>query len=456
MSSDLTNIIVSGCYFVASLLFLFGLKMMSSPKTATRGIHLAGIGMLIAVFATFLIAPHNTLLMTTALTLSSLLCWYTGKTVAMTNMPQMVALYNGMGGGAAAAIALVELIKPGTHSYTLIMVALAGALIGAVAFSGSIIAYAKLQGILKKSIRITGIQLINALIALGIVVAVAYYFLQPQLSLLLIIIGLAILLGITVTIPIGGADMPVIISLYNGFTGLAVGLEGFVLNNPAMIIAGTVVGASGMLLTRLMAKAMNRPILTILFSSFGASASATTTTAQPRATTADDVAMQIAYATRVIIVPGYGLAVAQAQQKVAELAAKLEAREVEVLFAIHPVAGRMPGHMNVLLAEAGIDYDRIKDLDEINPDFPHCDVAIVIGANDVTNPSARNDKTSPLYGMPILDADRAKQVVVIKRGSGTGFSGAPNPLFTLDHTTLLYGDGQAALGQILTALKQVD
>ena len=327
---------------------------------------------------------------------------------------------------------------------------------GQLHFSGSIIAYAKLQGILKKSIRITGIQLINALIAIGIVVAVAYYFLQPQLSLLLIIIGLAILLGITVTIPIGGADMPVIISLYNGFTGLAVGLEGFVLNNPAMIIAGTVVGASGMLLTRLMAKAMNRPILTILFSSFGASASATTSTAQPRATTADDVAMQIAYATRVIIVPGYGLAVAQAQQKVAELAAKLEAREVEVLFAIHPVAGRMPGHMNVLLAEAGIDYDRIKDLDEVNPDFPHCDVAIVIGANDVTNPSARNDKTSPLYGMPILDADRAKQVVVIKRGSGTGFSGAANPLFTLDHTTLLYGDGQAALGQILTALKQVD
>ncbi|MDI9348005.1 MAG: NAD(P)(+) transhydrogenase (Re/Si-specific) subunit beta [Methylacidiphilales bacterium] len=446
---------VSCAYFISSMLFLFGLKQMASPKTASQGFSLAGIGMLLATGATILVSPHNTMLMILALTSASLIAWYSGKKVAMTAMPQMVALYNGMGGGAAAAIALLELMKH-TQTSTHSAIAFAGGLIGAISFTGSIVAFAKLQGLLTRTIRLPLHHTISLLVLLLSVATAIFTMQQYSISLIFLFFISALLLGILITIPVGGADMPVIISLFNGFTGLAVGLEGLVLGNPAMIIAGTVVGASGTLLTQLMAKAMNRSILQVLFSSFGNSESTSDTLLTLRTAESEDIAVQLAYAQKVIIIPGYGLAVAQAQQKVAELTTLLRKKDITILFAIHPVAGRMPGHMNVLLAEAGIDYDLIKDMDEINPEFASCDVAIVVGANDVINPSARNDKNSPLYGMPILDVDAAKQIVVIKRGSGKGFSGVENPLFGLPNCSMLYGDAQAVLATLLANVKQVD
>jgi proton-translocating NAD(P)+ transhydrogenase subunit beta len=379
--------------------------------------------------------------------------------VAITDMPQMIALYNGMGGGAAAAIAAVELYHGGMESTAAAVLAVVGGIIGAVSFAGSGIAFGKLQGLIKRSIRFRGLQFINLIILAAAIVhgvLIATHVTAPS-AMVTGMFVFALILGITMTLPIGGADMPVVISLYNALTGLAVGFEGFVLNNAAMIIAGTVVGSAGTLLTQLMAKAMNRSLANVLFSGFGDTGGAATgtVTGSMKPIEASDVGVMMAFAQKVIIVPGYGMAVAQAQHKIWELCQLLIDRGVTVKFAIHPVAGRMPGHMNVLLAEAGVPYDLISDLDEINAEFETADAALIIGANDVVNPVARNDKSSPIYGMPILNADKAKNVIVIKRGQGAGFSGIENALFYLDNTRMLYGDAQKVGAELIQAVKAV-
>jgi NAD(P) transhydrogenase subunit beta len=447
-------------YLVAAALFILGLKRMSSPVTAVSGVRWAGVGMLLATVATLVFvsgAPQlNVILVLAAIAIGGIIAWVSGKRVAMTDMPQMIALYNGMGGGAAAAIAAVELYRGAEQNPVHLAIATIGGFIGSVSFSGSLIAFGKLQGLITKSVRFGGQKIVNLLILLGAVVfgvmIVAGY--DPGLPAVTLFFACALLLGIAMTLPIGGADMPVVISLYNALTGLAVGFEGFVLDNAAMIIAGTVVGAAGTLLTQLMAKAMNRSLGNVLFANFGeTSAGGGTVAGTQKPIEASDAGVMMAYAQKVIVVPGYGLAVAQAQHKVWELAQLLIDHGVQVRFAIHPVAGRMPGHMNVLLAEAGVPYDLISDLDEINAEFDTADVALVIGANDVVNPDARTNKGSPIYGMPILNADKAKNVIVIKRGQGQGFSGIDNALFGLDQTRMLYGDAQSAVAQLIQAVK---
>ncbi|HUH00090.1 MAG TPA: NAD(P)(+) transhydrogenase (Re/Si-specific) subunit beta, partial [Gammaproteobacteria bacterium] len=439
------------------VLFIMGLKRMSSPRTARGGILWAGAGMLVATLATFAWpGMQNYALMLAAIGIGGGLAWITGKRVAMTDMPQMIALYNGMGGGAAGAIAAVELYRGVDHGLTVGFLAVLGGLIGSVSFSGSLVAFAKLQGWMTKPIRFKSINQVNAGLLIGAFV-IGLFLLgnySAHTTLVTVFFLLALVGGIMLTSPIGGADMPVVISLYNALTGLAVAFEGFVLNNEAMIIAGTVVGSAGTLLTQLMAKAMNRSLASVLFSAFGdESIDSGEVEGSMKPIEGSDAGIMMAFADRVIIIPGYGLAVAQAQHKVWELTQLLQSKGVKVRFAIHPVAGRMPGHMNVLLAEAGVPYDLIADLDEINADFETTDVALVIGANDVVNPVARTDPSSPIYGMPILNADKARNVIVIKRGKGKGFSGIENRLFYLDNTRMLYGDGQAAVAELIQAVK---
>ncbi|QKK02022.1 MAG: NAD(P)(+) transhydrogenase (Re/Si-specific) subunit beta [Pseudomonadota bacterium] len=457
------DFIVPAAYFVAAVMFIYGLKAMSSPVTARRGILWSGVAMLVAILVTFLHpkVEGNYALMIIAIGIGSVAAWWTARRVAMTDMPQMIALYNGMGGGAAAAIAAVELLKAFAGQVDMdlatIVLAVAGGIIGSVAFSGSLIAFAKLQGWMRKTWRFGGQQLLNLLVFAATLVLGGLLVIQgPSPQLLLLFFAAALLAGILITVPIGGADMPVVISLYNALTGLAVGFEGYVLQNPAMMIAGTVVGAAGALLTQLMAKAMNRPLTNVLFAGFGKTdedAQGGPASGEMRSIDATDAAIQMAYAEKVIIVPGYGMAVAQAQHKIWELTELLTSRGVKVSFAIHPVAGRMPGHMNVLLAEAGVPYDLIYDLEDINAQFPTTDVALVIGANDVVNPAARKDSASPIYGMPILDVDRARNCIVIKRGQGTGFSGIENLLFFEDNTRMLYGDAQKVAQQLISGVK---
>ena len=448
-------------YLVAAALFILGLKRMSSPVTAVSGVRWAGVGMVLATIVTLVFMGASTLnlgLVMIAILAGGTLAWVTGKRVAMTDMPQMIALYNGMGGGAAAAIAAVELYGGNEHSIVHLSIAATGGFIGAVSFSGSLIAFAKLQGLITRSVRFGGQKILNLailLVTLGLgIMVVSGLGAGSGAPLVSSFFVFALLLGVSMTLPIGGADMPVVISLYNALTGLAVGFEGFVLDNAAMIIAGTVVGAAGTLLTQLMAKAMNRSLGNVLFSNFGeSSAGGGGITGSQKAIEASDAGVMMAYSQKIIVVPGYGMAVAQAQHKVWELSQLLIDRGVKVRFAIHPVAGRMPGHMNVLLAEAGVPYDLISDLEEINAEFETADVALIIGANDVVNPDARSNKSSPIYGMPILNADKAKNVIVIKRGQGQGFSGIDNALFVLDQTRMLYGDAQAAVNQLIQAVK---
>jgi len=452
------SLLIQISYFVTAVLFIMGLKRMSHPTTARSGIVWAGWGMVLATVVTFL-HPEiagNYLLMIIAIIIGGAIAWWTGKQVAMTDMPQMIAIYNGMGGGAAGAIAAVELVKGGDHHTFIVFLAVLGALIGTVSFSGSCVAWAKLQGVMKKVIRFPSQQKVN-LIVFGLMVLLGLVItFNPHVGALWILLFflLALAFGFMMAVPIGGADMPVIISLFNAFTGLAVAFEGFVLNNPALIIAGTVVGSAGTLLTQLMARAMNRPISNVLFSSFGEGGGpAMEVTGTMKGMEPMDAAVQMCYASRVVIVPGYGLAVAQAQHKVWELAELLEERGVEVKFAIHPVAGRMPGHMNVLLAEAGVPYDKIFDLEEINNEFGSTDVSLVIGANDVVNPVAKTDPNSPIYGMPILNVDESRNVLVIKRGQGAGFSGIENALFFLDNTHMVYGDAQKVTAALIQHVK---
>jgi NAD(P) transhydrogenase subunit beta len=464
MPSDATLLdrqtLIQASYLVTAALFILGLKRMSSPVTARSGILWAGSGMLVATVVSFLYpGMTNYELILAAIAVGGGLAWWSGKRVAMTDMPQMIALYNGMGGGAAAAIAAVELYRGESQGYATSTLAVVGGIIGSVSFSGSAIAFGKLQGLITRSIRFSGQQIFNLLLlaaALVLGAMVAFNF-NATPAVITAFFALALLLGLTMTLPIGGADMPVVISLYNALTGLAVAFEGFVLNNAAMIIAGTVVGSAGTLLTQLMAKAMNRGLGNVLFSGFGDTGGAVTgeVTGSLKPIEASDVGVMMAFASKVIVVPGYGMAVAQAQHKIWELCQLLLDRGVTVKFAIHPVAGRMPGHMNVLLAEAGVPYDLISDLDEINSEFETADVALIIGANDVVNPVARNDKSSPIYGMPILNADKAKNVIVIKRGKGAGFSGIENALFYLDNTRMLYGDAQKAGAELIQAIKAV-
>ncbi len=475
--------LIQASYFIVAAIFIIGLKQMSSPVTARRGILWAGAAMVLATLVTFL-APEiidsnetltNISLIMTAIAIGGGYAWWSGRKVAMTDMPQMIAMYNGMGGGAAAAIAAVELLKAtteashlneiGSESVTIAdvlgadvaILGILGAIIGTISFSGSIIAWAKLDGRLHRSKLLPAQHLVNAMIAIATIgFAISIYF-SSDLAPIVIFFGLALVLGIFITIPVGGADMPVIISLFNALTGLAVGFEGYVLGNAAMIIAGIVVGSAGSLLTHLMAVAMNRSVSNVFFAGVGTNSGAASETAQGemKEIQAQDAGILMAFASQVIVIPGYGMAVAQAQHKIWELTQLLNEKGVSVKFAIHPVAGRMPGHMNVLLAEAGVPYDMIYDMEDINADFKNTTVALVIGANDVVNPSAKTDTSSPLFGMPILDAIDSDNVIVVKRGRGAGFSGVENPLFFADNTKMLFGDGQKAASDLIQAVKEL-
>ena len=468
MSDFLIN--VTG--LIEAFLLIYGLKRMSSPVTAHSGMVLAGIGMLVAVLASFLYVfgvsaaarPHlgaNLALAVIALAVGLGWAWWTGRRVPITAMPQMVALYNGMGGGAAGAIAAVELVGHGSGGALRLSVAVVGGLIGAVSLSGSLIAWGKLDGRNRKPWRIEGQKFLNAGVLLitvlaGVFIVAARMGPMPAAEAAVVVFFvLALAFGVLVTVPIGGADMPVVIALYNAATGLAVGLDGFVLQNPALMIAGMVVGSAGTLLTLLMAKAMNRSVANVLFSNFGDVAIEQQGEIKGRLkpVEASDAAITMRYAGTVIIAPGYGLAAAQAQQKLYELVKLLQAEGVTVKFAIHPVAGRMPGHMDVLLAEAGVPYDLLFELDEINAEFKNADVALVIGANDVVNPAARTNKASPIYGMPILNVDQAHQIYVIKRGQGRGYAGVENELFYAENCNMVYGDAQAVLAKMVQAIK---
>ena len=448
-------------YFVAAILFIVGLRRMSAPGTAKGGIVWAGIGMVIATIVTFLTPEiHNYWLILAALVSATAIAWISGKKVAMTDMPQMVALYNGMGGGSAAFIGAMELYAAANGremSGIATALALIGVFIGGISLTGSLIAFGKLQGLIDKRYTFPGQNIFNGIIALAIIAFGVYTFSHLEAMNLWIFFGGALILGLLMTLPIGGADMPVVISLYNAFTGLAVSFEGYVLGNWAMIVAGMLVGAAGTLLTQLMAKAMNRSIGNVLFGSMGGgdAGGADGEQGEMKEIEGNDAAIMMAFAERVIIVPGYGLAVAQAQHKLWEMTQLLTENGVDVKFAIHPVAGRMPGHMNVLLAEAGVPYDMIEDMEDINPQFKNTDVSLVIGANDVVNPAARDDPSSSIYGMPILEVDQSKNVIVIKRGRGTGFAGIQNGLFFKDNTKMLFGDAQDAIGELITGLKEL-
>jgi len=452
--------LIQAAYFITALLFILGLKRMSSPQTARSGIKWAGVAMAIAVvFTMFWPGLHNIGLMLTAIFLGSIVAWVSGRKVEMTNMPQMVAIYNGMGGGAAAGIAAVELMRGEINSTGLQVLTVVGGLIGAVAFSGSMMAFAKLQGwVSGRPINFPAQQTLNIVVFIvALLLGVTLFDSDAGLVLIILFFVVALAYGVLMTLPIGGADMPVVISLFNALTGMAVAFEGFTLGNAAMIVAGTVVGAAGTLLTQLMAKAMNRPLSNVLFSSFGKEVATEQgeVAGSLKPIEPEDAAIMMAYTSKVIIVTGYGMAVAQAQHKIRELMELLIDRDVEVKFAIHPVAGRMPGHMNVLLAEAGVPYEVLFDLEEINAEFSSCGVALVIGANDVVNPAARSDKSSPIYGMPILNVDQAENVLVIKRGKGVGFAGIENELFYKDNTRMLYGDAQDMVNELVQTSKQL-
>jgi NAD(P) transhydrogenase subunit beta len=453
-----------------AVLFILGMKFLSSPKTARNGNLIAALGMLIAFFATLPLlhfAPHhaklNVILMVAGIVVGLILGAIGAYSVKMTAMPQMVAAFNGLGGGAAALVASLEFLRGAqTGSIAVIetLPMLFAMLIGSLSFSGSIIAFLKLEGKFEKPYTFPGINILNGLILLTML-GLAGYLIFGQASnstAFIVMFALALIFGVAMVMPIGGADMPVVISLLNSFTGLAVAGDGFVIHNLSMIVAGTLVGSSGTLLTLLMCRAMNRPITNVLFGAFGsgsgggeASAEGVTGTVKP--IQADEAALLLSYAQRVVIVPGYGMAVAQAQHQVRELSDELGKHGVEVQFAIHPVAGRMPGHMNVLLAEANVPYDQLQEMDAINPSMDRVGVCLVIGANDVVNPAAREQKSSPIYGMPIIEADRAKIVIVMKRSMATGFAGIQNHLFYRDNTRMLFGDAKASLNALIAAVK---
>jgi H+-translocating NAD(P) transhydrogenase subunit beta len=454
-------------YIIAFVLFILGLRLLNHPRTARKGNMLAAIGMAFAVVGTLLYDfVGDYLLIAVGMAIGTAVGVPAARSVKMTAMPQMVALFNGVGGGAVALISFVEyresLAAGGNPELEQLIPIIFAAIVGSISFWGSNIAFGKLQEILPgRPIQVPGQQILNiALLAVvvgcGVIIAAGT---ESELLFLAILVGAA-LLGNMFVLPIGGADMPVVISLLNAFTGLSAAAAGMALDNVALIVGGMLVGASGSILTMLMAEAMNRSIPNIVAGGFGgvtvSAASGGDGEERPvRSTGAADVAIQLSYASRVVVAPGYGMAVAQAQHTVRELADELEKRGVRVDYAIHPVAGRMPGHMNVLLAEADVPYDHLKEMDEINPEFPETDVALVIGANDVTNPAAREEEGSPIYGMPILDVDKASQVIVLKRSMNTGFAGIDNPLFYNENTALLFGDAKESVAAVLAEVKEL-
>src|SRR5919198_438203 len=452
------------CYLVAAILFILGIRGLSHPRTARQGNTIASVGMGIAVIATLLDKDVETFgLIILGIAVGSIVGAVSARAVKMTAMPQMVALFNGVGGGAVALVALSEyhdrLPAAGNIELETLIPTLLACVIGAISFAGSLIAFAKLQELMTgRPIVFPGNQIVNGGLLLGIVFLIIYLASGTESEgLFVLMLCSALLFGFLLIIPVGGADMPVVISMLNAFTGLSAAAAGFALDNTSLIIAGSLVGSSGTLLTILMSRAMNRSLANVLFSGFGAAPAAAAAQAAGdgavREASATDVATMLAYADKVIIVPGYGLAVAQAQHSVRELADELEKRGVEVSYAIHPVAGRMPGHMNVLLAEANVPYPQLKEMDEANPEFDRTDVALVIGANDVVNPDARNNAGSPIYGMPILDVDRAQQVVVLKRSMNPGFAGIDNPLFLNPKTVMLFGDTKDSVDRLIASVK---
>ncbi|MCL4709115.1 NAD(P)(+) transhydrogenase (Re/Si-specific) subunit beta [bacterium] len=458
------HVIVKLSYLLASVLFILGLKLLSSPKTARRGNLYGALGMLLAVVVTLTdqkIIDFTYIL--AGLLLGSAVGVWLAKKIEMTAMPQMVGVLNGFGGGASALVAYAEYLRmgetAGAVSLDVYITIVLGLLIGSVTFVGSMVAAAKLQGTMRSAPILYPMQKqINAALLLIILVLGALFVLDPSRNFaLVIIIALAAVLGVTSVIPIGGADMPVVISLMNSYSGLAGAMTGFIISNDVLIISGTLVGTSGLILTDIMCKAMNRSLGNVLFAGVGADYQAATTQTEKRTVvryTAADAAMIFDSAQSVIIVPGYGLAVAQAQHVLQELAKILMERGVTVRYAIHPVAGRMPGHMNVLLAEANVPYDLLVEMDQINDDFQNTDVALVIGANDVINPAARTKKDSPLYGMPILNVDYARTVMIVKRSLGSGFAGEDNELFYDQKTMMLFGDAKQMVTDLVRALKE--
>lgn len=450
-------------WFFATLMFVVGLRRLSSPKRARTGIWCAGVGMFVAVSSMFFHPELNANLGLIILAMASggLLSLFHARKVDMTDIPQMIALYNGLGGLAAAGIAMVVLLHVSEYGTAVKSLAVLSGLIGCIAFAGSFFAFFRLRGFFAQRDGFAKRQV--AYLANGALVLLLGLILATSATahpvLLLLFVALAISFGLLMTLPTSAADMPVLISLYNALTGLAVAFDGFVLENPAMIVAGTIVFAAGSLLTRLMARSVNRRLSEIMYSGFGITHDGDVKPGgRDHVNTIDarDAAVDIAYAGRVEIVPGYGMATAQAQHKLRELTQLLEERGVQTGFAIHPVAGRMPGHMNVLLAEAGVPYEKIKDLTEINSEFSQVDVVLVVGANDIVNPAARDDKDSPLYGMPILDVDRARRVIVLKRGDGTGYAGVENTLLFAPVTRVLFGDARDSVQDLIMAIKGLD
>lgn len=452
-------------YLIAAVLFIFGLKMLSHPKTAINGNLLSAFGMLLAIIVTLLdkrIVSFEVII--AGLVVGSAIGTFLALTTPMTAMPQMVGILNGFGGGASLLVAGAALFESiylsKSPSNQFLIATLASGIIGAVTFWGSMVAAGKLQGIIEeKPILFKGQHLLNLILFILALIFGIFLVLKPQITLLYWgVVIFSSILGVLLVIPIGGADMPVVICLLNSYSGLAAAATGFVLNNNVLIISGSLVGASGIILTNLMCKAMNRSLTNVLFGGFGAVIVKETQdiyAGRVKSTTPEEVAILLDSAKNVVIIPGYGMAVSQSQHAVRDLTNLLESRGVKVLFGIHPVAGRMPGHMNVLLAEADIPYDKLKEMDEINPLMPEMDVAIVLGANDVVNPLARTDPKCPIAGMPIIDADKAKTVVVIKRSLSPGFAGIPNPLFAAPNTLMLFADGKKAILDIISALKEI-
>ena len=465
---EILDVLTYLVWLIAAVSFILALKFLASPRTARTGNLLGAAGMGLVIGWTFFTTPgmleHWWIIVAGGL-IGSVAGVLGARRVPMTAMPQMVAIFNGAGGGAAAVVAVAEFLEfaepgeTGLLPLPFVIASLLGAVIGSVALTGSIIAFGKLQGVVTaRPYMLPGQRIITgalflAILAIGVYVAAV----ENSIPLFLVFCVLALVTGVVLTMPIGGADMPVVVSLLNSYTGIAVAASGFVLGNYALLIAGTLVGASGAILTQLMTRAMNRSLFNVLFAGFGTGGGTAAAGAEGeeslREISADDAAVLMAYGKRVVIVPGYGMAVAQAQGPVRELMDLLLAKGVDVQFAIHPVAGRMPGHMNVLLAEANVPYDRLKEMDEINDDFSDTDVALVIGANDVVNPIAR-EEGSPISGMPILNVDEAQNVIVLKRGRGTGFAGIPNPLFSAEKTSMLFGDAKPSVEALVQGVKQ--
>ena len=449
-------------YVLAAVLFILGIKKLSHPKTARNGNFIAASGMLIAILATLLSYGAIDLQMIfIGMIIGSIIGATFALKVEMTQMPQMVAIFNGFGGSASALVAAAEFLKTGdatTFTYSTIVISI---FVGTLTFTGSFIAFGKLQGFISgQPIVFPGQQLINALFALALLATGFFIVQEPnQMNYFYGVIIISAILGITLTIPIGGADMPVVISLLNSYSGVAAAATGFVLMNNGLIISGALVGASGLILTNIMCKGMNRSLANVIFGAVGLEQESSQGGSEKQVTiksySTEEAAMIFDAAEKIIVVPGYGLAVAQAQHAVREVAEFLEGKDKQVLYAIHPVAGRMPGHMNVLLAEANISYEQLKDLDEINPEFEDCDVALVLGANDVVNPAARHDTSSPIYGMPILDVDKSRTVIINKRTMNTGFAGIQNELFGFDNSIMVFGDAKDMLQQLLKDLKEL-